>query len=162
MKPLLHAIWIAGVLALASPALADGMEVKPGKWEFKTTSQSPMAPAPKTQVETHCVTESKVDPATFMRNSNGCQLSDAQASSSSMSWKMACKAHGGQMTGDAVWIRGTATYNAAGVPPLVLELEETVTFEGDRISRIEDFYTPEMKQKVARYLADYGAKLGIG
>ena len=126
MKPLLHAIWIAGVLALASPALADGMEVKPGKWEFKTTSQSPMAPAPKTQVETHCVTESKLDPATFMRNSNGCRLSDTQASSSSMSWKMACKAHGGQMTGDASF-RSTGT-------TLSGTMKMAMSFQGQKMS----------------------------
>ncbi len=64
--------------------------------------------------------------------------------------------------GDSVWIRGRAIYDAEGVPQFVLELEETVTFVGDRVSRIEDFYSPEMKQKVARYLADYGEKLGIG
>jgi ketosteroid isomerase-like protein len=63
--------------------------------------------------------------------------------------------------GDAVWLRGSATYRAAGVPELVLELEETAQFEGERIRRLEDRYEPAMQQQIAAYLAEHGAKLGI-
>ena len=48
--------------------------------------------------------------------------------------------------GDSVWIRGSATYRAPGVPAFVLELKEVVRFEGDRIYRLEDHYQPAMKQ----------------
>ena len=68
---------------------------------------------------------------------------------------------GPKESGDSVWIRGSATYRAAGVPEFVLELEETVTFEGDRICRLEDRYTPAMKQGIADYLNAHGGKLGI-
>ena len=34
----------------------------------------------------------------------------------------------------------------AGVPEFVLELEETVTFDGDRIRLLEDHYEPAMQQ----------------
>jgi hypothetical protein len=68
---------------------------------------------------------------------------------------------GPKQTGDSVWIRGTATYRAAGVPPLVLELEETATFEGDRIRLLEDRYEPAMEKTVAEYLKAHGDKLGI-
>ncbi len=63
--------------------------------------------------------------------------------------------------GESVWIRGSATYTAKGVPDFVLELEETVYFEGDRIRRLEDHYEPEMKQRIAAYLKEHGEKLGI-
>jgi ketosteroid isomerase-like protein len=63
--------------------------------------------------------------------------------------------------GDSVWIRGRATYCAAGVPDLVLELEETAHFEGERIRRLEDRYDPAMKQQIFAYLSEHGAKLGI-
>jgi len=63
--------------------------------------------------------------------------------------------------GDSVWIRGSATYRAAGVPELVLELEETAWFDGERIRRLEDRYEPAMQEHIARYLAEHGAKLGI-
>jgi ketosteroid isomerase-like protein len=63
--------------------------------------------------------------------------------------------------GQSVWVRGRATYRAAGVPELVLELEETAHFEGERISRLEDRYEPEMEQQISAYLTEHGAKLGI-
>ncbi len=63
--------------------------------------------------------------------------------------------------GESVWVRGNATYRAKGVPDFVLELEETVYFEGDRIRRLEDHYEPEMKQRIAAYLKEHGEKLGI-
>jgi hypothetical protein len=68
---------------------------------------------------------------------------------------------GPRQEGDSVWIRGSATYRAAGVPPFVLELEERVSFEGDRIRLLEDRYQPAMKESLAAYLEQYGEKLGI-
>lgn len=61
----------------------------------------------------------------------------------------------------AVWIRGSATYRAEGVPEFTLELEETVTFDADRICRLEDRYEPAMQQAMADYLKAHGGKLGI-
>jgi ketosteroid isomerase-like protein len=63
--------------------------------------------------------------------------------------------------GQSVWIRGRATYRAAGVPEFVLELEETAYFEEERIRRLEDRYEPAMKQRISSYLNEHGAKLGI-
>lgn len=62
----------------------------------------------------------------------------------------------------AVWIRGRAVYRAAGVPELVLDLEETAHFEGERIRRLEDRYEPAMEKALQAYLAEHGAKLGLG
>ncbi len=68
---------------------------------------------------------------------------------------------GPRETGDAVWIRGTATYQAAGVPELVLELEETVTFDDGRIVRLEDRYQPEMADALVAYLREHGDAIGF-
>lgn len=62
---------------------------------------------------------------------------------------------------DSVWIRGSATYRAAGVPDFVLELEETVHFEGDRIRLLADHYEPAMAKAIDAYVAAYGGKLGM-
>lgn len=62
---------------------------------------------------------------------------------------------------DSVWIRGSATYRAAGVPDLTFELEETASFDGDRIRRLEDQYDQPVKQHLTAYLKAYGRKLGI-
>jgi hypothetical protein len=61
----------------------------------------------------------------------------------------------------AVWIRGSATYRKDGVPDLVLVLEETVTFDGDLIQRLEDRYEPAMKQELNAYVTQHGPQLGL-
>ena len=63
--------------------------------------------------------------------------------------------------GSEVWIEGTATYTAEGFPDLVLKLAETLRFDGEEIVNLEDQYTPEMLEDVARYVQEHGAKLGI-
>lgn len=63
--------------------------------------------------------------------------------------------------GNEVWIKGNATYTAAGVPDLVLTLAETIRFEGDRIVHLEDHYTPEMLEETVRYALAHGPALGI-
>jgi hypothetical protein len=68
---------------------------------------------------------------------------------------------GPKQEGDSVWIRGSATYRAPGVPAFVLELKEVVRFEGERIDRLEDHYEPAMKKAISEYLSAHGAKLGI-
>jgi hypothetical protein len=68
---------------------------------------------------------------------------------------------GPKQDGDSVWIRGSATYRAPGVPDFVLRLEETVAFDGDRISRLEDRYAPSMVDEIHAYLKAHGARLGI-
>ncbi len=62
---------------------------------------------------------------------------------------------------DTVWLRGAATYKAPGVPDFVLELEESATFEGDRIRLLEDRYEPAMVEKIGAYVAAHGEALGI-
>jgi hypothetical protein len=63
--------------------------------------------------------------------------------------------------GDSVRIRGSATYRAAGVPELVLVLEEIVTFDGDRIVHLEDRYEAAMQKEVEAYLEKYRDTLGF-
>ena len=47
------------------------------------------------------------------------------------------------------------------MPDLVLELEETATFDGDRIRRLEDRYEPALEKALRAYLEEHGPKLGI-
>ncbi|MGI9432175.1 MAG: nuclear transport factor 2 family protein [Myxococcota bacterium] len=64
--------------------------------------------------------------------------------------------------GNEVWIEGTASYTAEGVPDLVLKLAETIRFDGNEIVHLEDRYTPEMLEELTRYAREHGARLGIG
>ena len=63
--------------------------------------------------------------------------------------------------GDEVRLRGTATYRAEGVPDFVLELEEILRFEGDRIAHLEDRYSEPMRREAEAYVHEHGAKLGF-
>lgn len=68
---------------------------------------------------------------------------------------------GPRESGDSVWVRGRATYQAEGVPELEFELEETAWFEGDCIRRLEDRYDAAARDTLARYAEAHGAKLGL-
>lgn len=63
--------------------------------------------------------------------------------------------------GRTVRILGSATYRAAGVPDLVLVLEELVTFDGERIVHLEDRYEQAMRDEVEAYVEAHADALGI-
>ena len=60
----------------------------------------------------------------------------------------------------SVWLRWRVTYTSPGVPPLVMEGEETARFEGDRIARLEDRFPPDAGKNAIAYMDEYGDKLG--
>jgi len=58
-----------------------------------------------------------------------------------------------------IWMRWRATYGLAGAPDLVLDGEERVWFEGDRITRLEDRYPDGVGASVLRYMGEHASKL---
>ena len=62
---------------------------------------------------------------------------------------------------DSVWIKGSAGYDAAGVPDIVFELEEEVWFRDGLITRIEDRYEPEAIREIEAFLEAHADTLGI-
>jgi hypothetical protein len=58
-----------------------------------------------------------------------------------------------------VWLRWRATYRSPGLPELAIDGEETVTFEDERILRLEDVIAPPMPALVEHWFAHYGEKL---
>jgi hypothetical protein len=68
---------------------------------------------------------------------------------------------GPKESGNEVWIRGTATYRAKGLPDFALELKETARFEGDRIVHLEDEYSDEMIAETEAFMRAHGAKIGF-
>lgn len=100
MTSLYWAVAVA-LFALATPALAAGMKVSPGKWEFRSSSQPPMGGGAKTEVTTQCVADAEMTPERFMREAKGCTVTDTETSESRMRWRMHCAGTGGLSTGDA-------------------------------------------------------------
>lgn len=90
------------VLLLGAGSLgATEMKVKPGKWEFVSTTTMAMMGAPRSHTNTQCLSESGVSPNTLMKDmAQGCELLDANTSKSAMSWKVRCQQEGGEMTGE--------------------------------------------------------------
>jgi len=59
----------------------------------------------------------------------------------------------------SVWLRWRASYKSPGLPELVIDGEETVSFEGDRIRRLEDRFPPQMSPITEAWLGAYGDRL---
>jgi ketosteroid isomerase-like protein len=67
-----------------------------------------------------------------------------------------------QVEGEVVRVRGRADYTGGGdLPDVGFALEETVTFDGDRIRRLEDHYAEEDARIVDAYVEAHGDKLGL-
>ncbi len=91
---------LAVSLLTGGPSHAGGMSVENGEWEMTSTTTHPMTGQPQSFTSTECI-KGDVDPDAFSKNASGCQVSDIQSSSSSLSWTMRCGAPGGQMEGRA-------------------------------------------------------------
>jgi len=66
---------------------------------------------------------------------------------------------GPEVRGNEVWMKWCANYQSEGLPPLALEGEETATFEGDRICRLEDRWSSEAGKTVIEYMEAHGDSL---
>ena len=101
MRGLKIFIVMCSLLFSASELIAAEMKVKPGKWEFISTTNMAMMGAPRSHTTTQCLNESGVSPSTLMKDmAQGCELLNSNTSSNSMDWKVKCQQEGGEMTGD--------------------------------------------------------------
>lgn len=58
-----------------------------------------------------------------------------------------------------VWMRWRASYKTPGVAELVIDGEETVRFDGDRIALLHDVFPPEAGPLLQHWLDHYGDEL---
>ena len=66
---------------------------------------------------------------------------------------------GPELRDGVVWLSWRARYAVAGAPDLVIEGEEKVRFDGDRIVRLEDRYPDGAGAQLLKYMGEHGAKL---
>jgi hypothetical protein len=59
----------------------------------------------------------------------------------------------------SVWFRWRVGYQSPGLPELVLDGEEVVTFEEERIRRLEDRFPPQMSHITEGWFRAYGERL---
>lgn len=86
------------MLAASSPAMADGLTIKPGQWEQNTTASATMmaggnsASMPvKTEITAECLLgdDARIDPATI--DQEGCNLSDVTQDGRVLTYTMVCQ-----------------------------------------------------------------------
>jgi hypothetical protein len=137
--PLLLAVFAVVLPSVASAG--DALQVNPGKWKTRTSMKSTMSPEPRVTERTECVTESEWDPDTFMKDVEGCALTDVNSSAQRMQWKVACNVQGGRMDGDADYrsqgdrVEGEMRLDMdAGAMKITMDL----TFEGNRIGDCDE------------------------
>jgi hypothetical protein len=66
---------------------------------------------------------------------------------------------GPEVRDGGVWLRWRIRYRVPGAPPLEMEGEETATFEGDRIRRLEDRFAPDAPKSMLAWLSQHGARM---
>ncbi|NNL66945.1 MAG: DUF3617 family protein [Myxococcales bacterium] len=126
----------AALLLLPSLALAGGMKVDPGKWEIHSIARMSMMPTPRESTQTQCVRESEMKPGEFLKDEDGCRVSDVVAEKARMAWTLVCDSGGGRMSGDAEFHstgstmkgRMTLTMKHGGIDMTVVRI-----FDGRRV-----------------------------
>ena len=63
---------------------------------------------------------------------------------------------GPEARGNCVWIKWRVNYRSEGAPTRSIEGEETAPFEGDRICRLEDRWSPDMEKAVLDFMQANG------
>ena len=68
---------------------------------------------------------------------------------------------GPRVEGDSIRARGRVDYTTPLAPDLSFELEETATYDGDLICRLEDYYADAARETLAKYIDAHRPVLGI-
>jgi len=95
----LNVVALAGLLLMNAVSAAE-MNIKPGKWEFHSTTSMLMPGAPRETVNQRCIDTPSMTPEMLMTGMDrGCQLTDAGTTADSMAWAVECSSDGGTSTG---------------------------------------------------------------
>ena len=85
---------LATILSLlfAKVVLAEGTNLKPGKWEFKTTSIIPMMPDPQIMTNTKCITAEDAgrDPLAAMVEEGKCRVLNKEENGNTIEFEVEC------------------------------------------------------------------------
>ncbi|MBT8075759.1 MAG: DUF3617 domain-containing protein [Gammaproteobacteria bacterium] len=111
------------MIFIAGNAAADGIPVKPGKWEMTSTMTMTMMPQPQTNTVTECIKTDHIDPESFnMDEENPCSIEDVSIDGDTLAWSIVCPTPAGQMdgqwemtsNGDSLSGRGTMSAEISG------------------------------------------------
>ncbi len=87
-------VLIATILPLlfAKVVLAEGPNLKPGKWEIKTTVTMPMMPEAKVTTQTECITpEEASDPLAAIIEEGTCKVLNKEENGNTLEFELECE-----------------------------------------------------------------------
>lgn len=93
MKKVFAVLIVAFVpLLFAKVVLAEGPNLKPGKWEFKITSTIPMMPDARIMTKTECITaeEASRDPLAAMVEDGKCRVLNKAENGKTIEFEVEC------------------------------------------------------------------------
>ncbi len=144
MKKLFAVLIVAIVpLLFANVVSAESMNIKPGKWQYKITSRSPMMPDAQVMTDTKCITaeEAKSDPLTTLLEDNVCKVLSKEQSGNTIKFELECEAGmGNKMRGNGVFTANGTT--ASGKMEMTMNMGDqsmkmTQEWEGKRIGNCD-------------------------
>lgn len=78
-------------LLFAKVVLAEGPNLKPGKWEIKTTVTMPMMPEANVTTQTECITlEEASDPLAAIMKEGNCKVLNKKESGNTIEFEVEC------------------------------------------------------------------------
>jgi Protein of unknown function (DUF3617) len=110
MKKVFAALIVTiAMLFFVKVVMAEGPDIKPGKWEFTTTVTMPMMPEAKVTTQTECVTlEEASDPLAAIIEEGTCKVLNKEESGNTLKFELECE---GEMD---MKMRGKGHFTANG------------------------------------------------
>lgn len=100
MKFLLAQIMVLGIFSLANVAQAEGLKIKPGNWEFRSTLSAGGQSSPGEHVNVECLEDENLTPKTMMKNmQQGCEVIKSDSDGQRLSWQVSCTNPAGTSSG---------------------------------------------------------------
>ncbi|MCP5004068.1 MAG: DUF3617 family protein [Planctomycetes bacterium] len=126
MKKKVFAVLCAAIVSLffAKVDMSEARDLKPGMWEFKTTSVMPMMPAPKVTTKTDCITaeEASNNPLDAMLEDGNCRVLSMKESGNTIEFEMECDNMDMKMRGKGYFTSGGTT--ASGKMEMTMDMPQ--------------------------------------
>lgn len=91
------------LLTLPLASRAAQLPIHPGLWKTTTTRTNPMTGQPVSETKTHCVKQTSFDPASLMKNAQGCSLVKNELDGDTLTFRMECSFQGQNASADGVF-----------------------------------------------------------
>lgn len=127
---------LALMLFLPATAMAAGVRVVPGLWEFTSSLPDVLGSEAGRQTHRTCIRDSTITPEQVMARLKECRIWDAKVQGALAKWKMKCETPAGPMVGSgSLKTTGSAISGSLDMTFTLgsLEIPATSSFQGRRV-----------------------------